>query len=63
MKEKELLLYLDEIINEISDKKNIENLKLLQNCSDLISKYLQGYNIDAEAKKLYIKINEHLNSK
>ena len=63
MKEKELLLYLDEIINEISDKKNIENLKLLQNCSDLISKYLQGYNIETEAKKLYIKINKHLNNK
>lgn len=63
MKEKELLLYLDEIINEISDKKNIENLKLLQNCSYLISKYLQGYNIETEAKKLYIKINKHLNNK
>ena len=62
MKEKETLLHLNSIINKAAIEKNIKNLKILQNCSDLISKYLQGFNIDTEAKKLYIEINKHLNN-
>lgn len=60
MTKKQVFYYLDKMINQIANEKNSENLKLLQDCNDLISKYLQGFNVTNEAHKLYLKIGKQL---